>query len=370
MTLIAALVGCAAAPQADVAAPPAVSVSEPVEREVVDYEEYTGRTAAVDTVGVRARVSGYLVEVHFAEGSIVEKGDLLFRIDPRPFESALGQARGLVAQWEAKLARAEADASRNERLRPTGAASQRDLDVAVADRGEARAALQSARAAADRAALDLEFTRVTAPIRGRISRYLVTEGNLVNGDVTLMTTIVSIDPMYAYFDVDETTMLRLRQSINAGRAPAIANGTLPLLLGVATETGFPHQGTIDFVDNQVDPKTGTLRMRGVFANEDDALVPGAFVRVRVPLGAPHHALMVSDRAIGTDQGQKVVYVVGDRNEVSVRPVDLGRVHDGLRVITDGVTPGERVMVSGLLHVEPGGVVDPTLVEMPHGLVGH
>src|SRR5438552_9133714 len=196
-----ALAGCKRQPPALAATPPpVVVVSQPVQREITDYYEYTGRTAAKEAVEVRARVSGYLVKVNFQEGAVVKKGDLLFQIDPRPFQAVLEEAKGQVAQLEARLARAEADVARDERLLPKGAASQKDLDTANADRGEARAGIQSARAAVDRAALDLEFTQVTAPISGRISRYLLTEGNLVTMDSTLLTTIVSIDPMYAYFD--------------------------------------------------------------------------------------------------------------------------------------------------------------------------
>src|SRR5215471_8339058 len=213
-----ALGGCKHEPPAIAATPPPiVMVSLPVKREVTDYYDYTGRTAAVDSVEVRARVSGYLVKVNFREGVLVQKGDLLFQIDPRPFQAVLDEAKGQVAQWEAKLARAEADVARDERLLPKGAASQKDLDQAVADRGEARAGIQSARAAVDRAALDLEFTKVTAPISGRTSRHLIDEGNLVTMNSTLLTTIVSVDPMYAYFDADERSVLHVRQLIREGK---------------------------------------------------------------------------------------------------------------------------------------------------------
>jgi RND family efflux transporter MFP subunit len=346
---------------------PVVMVSRPVEREITDYAEFTGRTAAVDTVEVRARVSGYLVKVNFQEGAVVKKGDLLLQIDPRPFQAVLDQAKGQVAQWEAKLARAEADVARDERLLPKGAASQKDLDQAVADRGEARAAIQSTRAAVDQATLNLEFTRVTAPISGRISRYLITEGNLVTADTTLLTTIVSIDPMYAYFDVDERTVLRVQELIRTGRARFARDGEVPVALALATDKGFPHQGTINFVDNQINPSTGTLRMRGVSPNADAILTPGLFVRVRVPIGEPHRAVLVTERAIDTDQGQKVLYVVNDQNEVVSHPISVGALHDGLRVIEEGVQPGERVIVNGLLQVRPGITVEPKLVDMPVSL---
>ena len=366
-----ALGGCKREPPAIAAIPPpVVMVSLPVEQEVRDYYDYTGRTAAVDSVEVRARVSGYLVKVTFTEGVLVQKGDLLFQIDPRPFQAVLDEAKGQVAQWEAKLARAEADVARDERLLPKGAASQKDLDQAVADRGEARAAIQSARAAVDRAALDLEFTRVTSPINGRISRYLITEGNLVTADTTLLTTIVSTNPMYVYFDADEGSVLHVRQLIREGKAPNPRAGeVVPVLLGLANETGFPHQGTVNFVDNQVNPQTGTVRVRGVFPNPNEpnkpeVLLPGNFARVRFLIGQSHRALLVTERAIDTDQGQKIVYVVNDKNEVLSRPIRVGALHDGLRVIEEGVQPGERVIVNGLLQVRPGITVEPKLVDMP------
>lgn len=360
-----ALLGCERAPEANAAvAPPVVAVSQPIEREVTDYDEYTGRTAAVDAVEVRARVSGYLVKVHFQEGALVEKGDLLFEIDPRPFQAVLDEAEGRVAQWEARLVRAEADAARNQQLLPGGAVSERELDTAVADRDEARAAIRSAQAAVERAALDLEFTRVTAPISGRTSRYLITEGNLVTADATLLTTLVSIDPMYAYFDVDETTVLRVRQLIREGNMPVIRGGEVPVRLSLTPDDGFPHQGTIDFAENRVDAETGTLRLRGVFPNQGEVLLPGLFVRVRAPIGKAHRALLVSERAVDNDQGQKILYIVDDENQVVSRPIRVGALHDGLREIVDGVQPGERVIVNGLLQVRPGIIVEPKLVEMP------
>jgi len=363
-----ALLGCKHEPPALAAIPPpVVTVSQPLEREVSDYYEYTGRTAAVEAVEIRARVSGYLVKVNFREGAVVKKGDLLFQIDPRPFQAVLDQAKGQVAQLEARLAQAEADVARDERLLPKGAASQKDLDQAVADRGEARAGIQSARAAVDRAALDLEFTKVTAPISGRISRYLLTEGNLVTMDSTLLTTIVSIDPMYVYFDADEGTVLHVRQLIREGKAHSARDSEVSVLLGLANEPGYPHRGTVNFVDNQVNPQTGTLRLRGKFSNEPEVLAPGYFARVRLLIGQTHGALLVTERAIDTDQGQKIVYVVNDKNEVVSRPISLGALHDGLRVIAEGVQPGERVIVNGLLQVRPGITVEPKLVGMPVSL---
>jgi RND family efflux transporter MFP subunit len=216
--------------------------------------------------------------------------------------------------------------------------------------------------------LNLEYTKVTAPISGRISRYVVTVGNLIqSGDQsggTLLTTIVSVDPMYAYFDVDERTVLRGRQLAREGKAKAAHDGELPVALGLITEDGFPHQGTVNFVDNQVNPKTGTLRMRGVFPNAYEILSPGLFARVRVPMGNPHKALLVSDRALDNDQGQRIIYVLDDKNKVASRPVRVGALHDGLRAIEDGLKPGERVIVEGLQLVRPDITVEPKQVPMP------
>ena len=227
-----------------------------------------------------------------------------------------------------------------------------------------------ARANRDLAALNLGYTKVTAPVSGRVSRYVVTVGNLIqSGDQnggTLLTTVVSVDPMYVYFDMDERTVLRVRALIREGKARSARESEWPVALGLATEDGFPHQGTIDFEDNQVNPKTGTLRVRGVFPNKDELLSPGLFARVRVPIGRAHRALLLADRALDTDQGQKVVYVVNEKNEVVSRPVRLGALHDGLREITEGLKPGEKVIVNGLQQVRPGLTVEPRLVEMPNG----
>ncbi len=228
--------------------------------------------------------------------------------------------------------------------------------------------LRVAKGNRDLADLNMGYTKVTAPVSGRVSRYVVTVGNLIqSGDQsggTLLTTLVSVDPMYVYFDMDERTVLRVRQLIREGKASSARETKWPVALGLATEDGFPHGGKINFEDNQVNPKTGTLRVRGVFPNKDELLSPGLFARVRVPIGRAHRALLVTDRAIDTDQGQKVLYVVNEKNEVVSRPVRLGALHDGLREIADGLKPGERVIVSGLQQVRPGVTVEPKLVDMP------
>jgi RND family efflux transporter MFP subunit len=370
------LAGCARPPsQAPAAAPPPVTVSYPVEREVTDYADFTARTAAVDSVELRARVSGYLDNVNFKEGALVKKGDVLFEIDPRPYEAEVKIAKGTVANAEASLELANADFERGRRMLSGQAISREDYDTRAAMKHQAAAQISSSKGTLERTELNLGFCKVSAPISGRISRYYVTVGNLVqSGDVTgvsstLLTTLVSVDPMYAYFDVDEHTVLRVRQLIREGKLGTPDHVEIPVWLGLANEDGHPHRGTINFIDNQVTPKTGTLKVRGVFPNQDEALSPGYFARVRVPIGAPHTALLVSERALDTDQGQKVVYVVDKDNRVVSRPVRLGALHDGLREVTDGLKPGERMIVDGLQQVRPGVTVEPNLVDMPASKAG-
>jgi RND family efflux transporter MFP subunit len=309
-----------------------------------------------------------LDKVNFEEGALVKKGDVLFELDARPYRAALNQAEGNLASLEARLTRLDAEQARARRLVGPGAISREEYEKIAGDRGEAAASLDALRAAVHQAKLDLEYTKIIAPISGRVSRYLVTQGNLIqsgqNGGGTVLTTIVSVDPMYAHFDVDERTVLRVRQLIREGKAKSARETEWPVSLALATEEGFPHQGTINFVDNQVNPKTGTLRVRGVFPNKDEALSPGFFARVRVPIGQAHQALLVSDRAIDNDQGQKILYVVNANNEVASRPIRVGALHDGLREITDGLKSGERVIVNGLQQVRPGAIVEPKLVGMP------
>jgi RND family efflux transporter MFP subunit len=363
------LTGCAQAPsEAPPTAPPPVTVSCPIEREVTDDAEFTARTAAVDSVELRARVSGYLDKVNFKEGALVNKGDVLFEIDPRPFEALLNYAKARVTQDEAKLKYDEAEHKRNLQLVGSGGVSHSDLDRSAAARDADVASIAADKAQVRSRQLDLEYTKVIAPISGRASRYNVTVGNLIQsgdqGGGTMLTTIVSVDPMYAYFDVDEHTVLRVKQLIREGKLGTPDAVIVPVWLGLANEDGFPHGGAINFTDNQVNPRTGTLRVRAFFPNKDEALSPGYFARVRVPISAPHKALLISERALDTDQGQKIVCVVDKDNRVTSRPVRLGALHDGLREITDGLEPGERIIVNGLQHVRPGMTVEATLVDMP------
>jgi membrane fusion protein, multidrug efflux system len=364
-----ALAGCARAPSdAPAAAPQPVTVSYPVECEVTDYADYTARTAAVDSVELRARVSGYLDKVNFKAGALVKKEDVLFEIDPRPFEAGREKAQGEVEKHQADLKFAEEKVELYTPLFKKGTVSQEEFLRAVAERGRALGELTTSKGKLLEAKLNLGFCKVTAPVSGRVSRAFVTVGNLVQaGDLTggtLLTTIVSVDPMYAYFDVDEHTVLRVKQLIREGKAKTPDDPDIPVWLGLANEAGHPHHGTVHFIDNQVNPKTGTLRVRGVFPNKDESLSPGFFARVRVPIGDPHKALLITERALDTDQGQKVVYVVDKDNRVASHPVRLGALHDGRREITDGLNPGERVIVNGLQLVRPGMTVESKLVDMP------
>ena len=367
------LVGCGGEPvEPPPTAPISVSVSYPVEREVTDYSDHTGRTTAVESVEVRARVWGYLDKVNFKEGALVNKGDVLFEIDPRTYRAALANAEGNLASVQAKLKRLDDDLARARDLVQKRAISAAEYDKTAGDRAEAAATIDALKAAVEQAKLDLGFTKVKAPISGRISRTLITEGNLIAAGQTggtVLTNIVSVDPMYAYFDVDERTVQHVRQLIREGKAKSARDSEIPVGLGLATEQGYPHRGTLDFVDNQVNRKTGTLRVRGVFPNKGEPLAPGYFVRVRVPIGFPHKALLVTDRAIDTDQGQKIVYVVDKENRVAIRPIRPGARHDGLRVIDAGLKADEQVVVSGLQQIRPGVVVEPKLVEMPSQVSG-
>jgi RND family efflux transporter MFP subunit len=341
-------------------------VSHPIEREVTDYAEFTARVTAVESTEVRARVSGQIVAVPFEPGTVVREGDVLVEIDVRPFQAELDARIADEARAAAQVSLARIEHERIKGISPE-ARSYTELDTAAARLEETRAAQAAAKAAVESARLNVEWCRVVAPISGRISYKHATTGNLVTGGTgsgTLLTTIVSVDPIYANFDVDERTVQHVTQLVRAGELESNERAEIPVWLGLATESGFPHRGTINFVDNQVNPRTGTLRVRGAFPNADAALSPGFFARVRVPVSAPHRAVLVSERALDTDQGQKVLYIVGADNKVAVRPVRVGGLHDGLREIADGLKPGERVITSGLQQVRPGAAVEPTLVEMP------
>jgi RND family efflux transporter MFP subunit len=366
--------GCSASPNdGSGKRAPTVTVSYPLEREVTDYQDYTGRTAAVDSVQVQARVLGYLDKIHFKEGAEVDEGTVLYEIDPRPYQAAYDSAKALVTQNVASLDLAKQNNTRFKALAKDqpGAATQLDLDKYQSTEDQAVGALDQSRANLETAKLNLDWTKVTSPVTGLIGRLLVTRGNLIVANQTILTTIVSQDPIWVYFDVDEPTALKVRDLIRQGKFPSVsAQGTKIIVrLQLANEEGFPHEASLDFVNNQLDQGTATLLVRAVLPNPKAAIgprefAPNMFVRVRVPTSAPYQARLVNAEAIGTDQDLKYVYVVGEDNKVVRHAVKLGTEQEGLQVIAEGLKPAERVIVSGLQRVHPGDTVNPKLVPMP------
>jgi len=333
----------------------------PSSREVTDREDFTGQTEAVKTIDIRARVTGYLKAVLFRHGAEVKQGDLLFEIDPPYYAAEFERAAGVAAEAEAKLQRLNLDYDRAKKLRPNGIITKEQYDLVSGDVAQAEATLRAARGSLKIAEVNLGYCEVRAPIAGRMSRPYIDPGNLVKADDTILTRIVSQDPMWVYFDLDERTMLRLRRLVQQGGVGMAASAKVPVLIGLADEQGYSHQGLLDFEDNRLDPSTGTLRVRAVFDNSDRLLSAGLFVRVRLPIGGPYRALLVPEQALGTDQGQKFLYVLTAQNEIAYRPVEVGKVHDRQRVISQGLAPGERVVVTGLQRVRPGIKVKPTMI---------
>ncbi len=375
--LLLTLSGCkqSAATAVPPAPPTVVPVSQPVQREVTDFVDFTGRINAIQSVDIRARVTGYLIKMPFQEGSEVKAGDLLFEIDPRPYKAVVEISRAQVNLYRSQLKTAKAiynrDKDINSRVPNSVSVQQVEQDLAAVEENDAR--VKWAEKTLESAELNLEFTRVTAPVSGLVSRYYLTLGNLVNQDQTLLTTVVSLDPIHAYFDVDEPTLLRIRNAINEGKIGRDQNGsiTLPVLMGLQGEVGFPHEGSVNFFDNQVTPTTGSISVRGVFPNPEPKgggvrlLSPGMFVRIRLPIGKPHQALLVIDRAVSSDQGMKFVYVLDANKKVQYRRVTTGsQQSDGLRVIEDGLKPDDWIVTSGLLQVRPKMTVEAEKVPMP------
>jgi RND family efflux transporter MFP subunit len=344
---------------------PEVMVSLPVQREVLDNEVFTGHTEAKRNVTMRARVSGYLQKVGFKEGSDVKEGDVLFEIDPRTYQAEFDRADANVRQAEANLRTLQGNLSRGNEMFSRKAIGQEEYDKIQGDRDAMAAQVRLAIAQRDTARLNLEWTKVVSPLSGRISRQMIDPGNLVKADDTALTTIVSLDPIYVYFDVDERTLLKVRRLFGQHKVNSYREVRLPVYLGLSDEEGFPHEGIINFADNQVDAMTGTLKVRGEFPNPaPNLLSPGLFARIRLPIGTPHQAVLVAEKALGTDQGQRYVYVVNDKDEVVYRKVRLGSLQGGLAVVEDGVALGERVIVNGLQRVRPGAKVEVKLVDMP------
>lgn len=356
-----------------VAPPPAVvTIAQPIAREVRDFDAYTGRISAVDEVEVRARVKGYLDSIGFKDGDPVTKNQVLFQIDPRPFEAELKAAKGRVDQVKARRVKADADVKRYQDLVPKGAATQQDLDRAIGELGEAVASISSAEAQVEQAELNLKYAKVTAPMDGVASKANLSVGNLIGATGSgeqLLTTIVVIDPVQVYFDVDQRTLQQIRKAAIARRGggpepKTIRELNIAFQFGMASEEGYPHEGVLDFIDNRVDPATGTVTVRGEVKNPQKLFKPGFFARVRVATADPYRALLVHERAIGTQQGQKYVLVVDEKKTVVFKPVELGVLQpDGLRVIKSGLNPNDQVIVNGIQRARPGAQVAPEKGEM-------
>jgi RND family efflux transporter MFP subunit len=362
--LAPALAGCGQGqpPGSGPPPPPTVTVAKPVERGIVDQDEYVGRFVAVDSVEVRARVSGYLDQIHFRDGQMVKQGDLLFTIDKRPFQNTVAQARGTLAQAKANLAFTEADLERAKQLVRDRTITEQTFDQRTQAQRSAAASVASNEAAVRQAELDLEFTELRAPIAGRIGDRRVSRGNLVTGGTgatTMLANIVSLDPIRFEFTMDEASYLRYERFSSSGKEVTGRDGGVVVGLKLLDEKTFEHRGYMDFVDNAIDRSSGTIRGRASFSNPNAVLTPGMFGRVRVPGSPTYNALLLPDAAIGAEQIRKFVLVVSDDNTAVQRYVTLGPLSDdNLRIIKDGIKAGDRVIVNGLMRVRPGQKVTP------------
>lgn len=343
-------------------AAPAVTVSQPLQHEITEWNEYTGQFAATESVEIRARVSGYLTEIHFQDGQFVKEGDLLFVIDRRPFEIALASAQAQVTQQSARLDLANRQLARAAELRPRDVISASTYDERLSEMRAATGALEAAQAAVRSAQLDLEFSRVTAPMAGHISNHRVSIGNLVfggeGGATTLLTTIVATDPIYCIFDLSESDLLGYQRAAAQGHLALAGPDALPLEARLFDEKGWTLKGRLNFVENQVDPSAGTLRARAVFANPEARIIAGQFAQVRAAASAPHQALLVPDSALVQDQSRKLLMVVREDDTVEPRVVQIGPISDGLRVIREGITAADRIIINGTIRARPGAKVAP------------
>jgi multidrug efflux system membrane fusion protein len=354
----ALLAGCNRAPAKPAlgsSAGPAISAAIAIEREVEEPQEFSGRLEAIERVDIRPRVPGFITAIRFTPGTQVRQGDVLFVIDQRPYRAEADRAEAGAQAARAKADLAKIELTRAERLLGDKAIAQREFDERAAGLKELEANARGASAQADTARLNLAYTQVTAPIDGRVSKAEITVGNLVDA-AAILTSVVSMERIYASFDGDEETYLRVRTQAHNGAKVAAQ-------VGLVGEDGFPHAGTLEFVDNQLDPRTGSVRMRAIFANTDGSMAPGLFARVRIGGGSAHKAVLINDRAIGTDQSRKFVFVIGADSKPVYRPIKVGPLVDGLRVVRTGVSPGDKVIVNGLQRVHAGEVVTATLVPM-------
>src|SRR6202047_4074998 len=365
--VVALLPGCklAVAPQAP--QPPMVTVSQPVQRDVIRWDQYSGYLSSPKTVSVNARISGLIEEAPFQEGAVVHEGDLLFKIDPRPFQADLDNKKAAVAQAKALADKTKADFERSAMLLKTRVIAQADYDNTKAAYLEAVASLNAAEAALETSRLYLEWTEVRAPITGRVSRMNVTVGNLVNGgsgQTTALTTIVSIDPLYCYINVPESAALRYQELALKEKQGDVAGANVACFMQLENETNFPRQGMIDFVDNQVDVNTGTVQIRCVVGNPTTILTPGLFALTRIPVSGRYQTLLIPDAAVNADQDERYLLIVGANDIVQQRPVKLGALFGTLRSVTDGLKPGERVIVNGMQFAQSGAKVIPHEVPVP------
>jgi RND family efflux transporter MFP subunit len=351
-----------------------VTVAQPLQQEVIDYLEFTGNTRAFEEVEIRARVAGFLESMQFTPGTLVGKGDLLFVIDPREYQAEYNAAVAEVNAAKAQHHRSKIEYERAKRVFDQGAGRETDVVKWRGERDVALAAIERAKAKVERAKLDLSYTQVTAPITGRVSRNVVDIGNLVGGkEPTLLTTVIRYDPMYAYFNLNERDLLKVmamyrQEAKKKGLDPhkdSAARAALTVSLGLANEENYPHQGIVDFAESGVDPATGTLQLRGVFPNPGPSpvLIPGFFASLRMAIGKRDNALLVTERAIGSDQSGRFLLVVNSENMVEKKPIRMGRLVDGLRVIEEGLQPDGRVVVNGLQRARPGAKVDPQPTDM-------
>lgn len=370
--------------QAVETAPPIVMVALPVERTITDFQIFTARTQAVQSVDVKARVTGYLTKINFKDGADVKEGDVLFEIDDRPYKAALDSAVAALEFAQASLVQTQAqyDIGLAVQKQNVGAISQQELTKRLGARDEAKANIDSAKASLENAKLNLGWCKVTAPIAGRANTHFVDQGNIVTKDVTTLTNLVSLKPMWAYFDVDQNSVERYQRLIKSGEVPSARTSEIPIHMAIGADAGYALSGTIDFVSNQLDPNTGSIRVRGVFPNTDGSLVSGLFTRIRVPVSGAHQGLLVNEQAIGTDQGHRYILVVNEKNIVEFRIIDVGQTHDGLREVkrnrsiretnaqgkdvdkeVEVLKPTDRIIVDGLQRARPGAAVNPKLVDM-------
>ncbi|WP_114771197.1 efflux RND transporter periplasmic adaptor subunit [Microvirga subterranea] len=344
--------------------PPSVTVARPVVKDIVEQTDFIGRFEAVDEVDIRARVSGYLDKVHFQDGTLVKAGDVLFTIDPRPYQNALQQAQAAVTSSQVRLEFAQSDLDRAEQLRRSGNIADQIYDQRRQSFLTAKAELDRAQAALRQAQLDVEFTQVKSPLSGRISRRLVSVGNLVNANETVLTNVLTLDPIQFYFDVDERSYLAFSRQTQGGTRTTAEGAVNEVLLTLTDGRLGQRKGQLDFVDNRLDAASGTIRARALFENKDLFLTPGLFGRVTVGASDPYKGILLPDEAIGSDQDRRVVYVVGENNVVNLKPVRIGPRIDGYRVIRDGLTGNETIVVNGLVRVRPGAPVTPQTTTLP------